>query len=59
MNMQQDIDYSELKKFLKQQLWQEADVTTRKLMLQISGADQRPDCLLTKQDIQQFPCSAL
>lgn len=51
--------YQPLKLLLQQQKWQEADCETRRLMLSITGADSRQDCLLTQTDIQTFPCTDL
>ncbi len=52
-------DYNLLRKFLFNQSWKEADIETRRLMLKIAGVEGRRDILLTKSDIQQFPCTEL
>jgi hypothetical protein len=49
-------DYTQLDQLLRVQKWKEADLETRRLMLSIVGAEQRVDCLLTQNDLEQFPC---
>ena len=53
------VDYSQLRDLLIAQKWQDADRETRKLMLSIAKADQRKDCLLTQDDLKNFPCCEL
>jgi hypothetical protein len=48
--------YTQLSRLLGTKKWQEADLETRRLMLSIVGAEQRADCLLTQDDLEQFPC---
>ena len=52
-------DYSQLHHLLTQKAWKDADIETRKIMLQIAGADTRQERLLTAKDIEQFPCTEL
>ncbi|MEQ8970791.1 MAG: GUN4 domain-containing protein [Coleofasciculus sp. C1-SOL-03] len=51
--------YAKLYNLLRSKRWREADIETRRLMLTIVGANQKPDCLLTQYNIQQFPCHDL
>jgi len=51
--------YANLYDLLRNKRWKEADIETRRLMLTIVGANQKPDCLLTQDNIQQFPCHDL
>lgn len=48
--------YTQLSRLLGAKKWQEADLETRRLMLLIVRAEQRADCLLTQEDLEQFPC---
>jgi hypothetical protein len=52
-------DWTRLDHLLAQKDWKEADWETRRLMLFIAVADRRRDCLLTENDIRQFPCADL
>lgn len=52
-------NWTRLDHLLAQKDWKEADWETRRLMLFIAGADRRRDCLLTENDIRQFPCADL
>ncbi len=51
--------YQKLYQYLEQKNWQKADLETRKIMLLIVKANQREDLLLTKNDLQNFPCQEL
>lgn len=53
------MDYTKLHRLLTQSSWKEADIETRKIMLQITGANNRKELLITASDIQKFPCSEL
>ena len=59
MKLGHSADYTQLGRLLAAKQWKEADLETRQLMLQIAGAEQRTERLLTQNDIQQFPCTAL
>ncbi|MDJ0797945.1 MAG: GUN4 domain-containing protein [Calothrix sp. MO_167.B12] len=52
-------DYNQLHQFLSKQSWKDADIETRRLMLKIAEVEGRQDLLLTKSDIQKFPCTEL
>jgi len=52
-------NYQKLNQLLAEKKWKEADIETRKLMLEIAGSLNREDCLLTEEDIKNFPCSEL
>lgn len=54
-----NINYTELDYLLSQSAWQKADIETRKIMLEITGANQREELLMTAKDLQEFPCSEL
>lgn len=49
-------EYIQLSRLLRVQKWKEADIETRRLMLSIVEVERRADCLLTQDDIEQFPC---
>ncbi|MHC5769888.1 MAG: GUN4 domain-containing protein [Nostoc sp.] len=49
-----NIDYSKLQNLLTQHKWQEADIETAKLMLQVMGKNDWNE--VYKQDILNFPC---
>ncbi|MEQ9372035.1 MAG: GUN4 domain-containing protein [Coleofasciculus chthonoplastes F3-SA18-01] len=51
--------YANLYGLLRSKRWRDADIETRRLMLTIVGANQKPDCLLRQDNIQQFPCHDL
>lgn len=50
---------NQLQSLLIAKNWQAADIETRRIMLEITGADKRDNLLLTQTDIEQFPCSDL
>ncbi len=56
-NRDRKVNYDQLQYLLTHQEWQKADLETRRLMLQITGADQNPDLLMKKQQILEFPCA--
>jgi hypothetical protein len=49
-------DYTQLSQLLGVQKWKEADLETRRPILSIVGVQRRADCLLTQNDLEQFPC---
>ncbi|WP_353932291.1 GUN4 domain-containing protein [Okeanomitos corallinicola TIOX110] len=53
------INYTKLDYLLSQSAWKKADIETRKIMLEITGANQREELLMTATDLQKFPCSEL
>ncbi|BAQ64988.1 GUN4 domain-containing protein [Geminocystis sp. NIES-3709] len=53
------LNYLKLKDYLIKNQWKLADLQTRKLMLNITGADKRQDILLTQNDLNNFPCEHL
>ena len=51
------VDYRKLQDLLKQQRWQEADLETESIMLQIMGCSEKG--YLSPDDISNFPCADL
>lgn len=51
-----DADYTQLRNFLVKRDWLEADAETTKLILTISGKNQRDYESLRIEDIERFPC---
>lgn len=47
--------YTQLGQLLAVQKWKKAELETRRLITSIVGAERRADCLLTQDDLEQFP----
>lgn len=52
-------DSTKLHQLLSTQQWKAADLETRRIMLQVTGADHNDDLLMSKAQILQFPCDEL
>ncbi|NEO54148.1 MAG: hypothetical protein F6K54_14310 [Okeania sp. SIO3B5] len=53
----EELEYTQLRKLLIAQNWKEADKETARLILQVSGQEERG--WLTKEDMQKFPSTDL
>ncbi len=51
--------YNQLRQFLSQQSWKDADRETRRVMLEIAGVEGRKDLQRTQSDRQKFSCQEL